>query len=201
MTTVLLLISDGREDAEARCLRSMELMVPPVDHVVHVDDADHRLGFDGAIREGWQRIRRIRPIPRYCLHLEADFVFLEPVDLAGMADLLDRQPDVAQVALKRQAVNQEELAAGGIVELSPDDFTERSDGRATWMEHRRWWTTNPSLYRTELVHAADWPVGPDSEGRFTHMLLRDPGLRFAIWGAKFDPPRVEHIGVRVGVGY
>lgn len=201
MTTVLLLISDGRDDAMDRCLRSMEAMVPTVDHVVHVDDRDHRLGFDGAIREGWARIRRLRPIPDVVFHVEADFLFLEPVRLDAMAALLDRHPHLAQVALKRQPWNSEERRAGGIVEQHPDDFMEWSDADATWTEHRRFWTTNPSVYRVELVHAADWPEGPESEGRFTHQLLADPALRFAYWGAKFDPPRVEHIGVRIGVGF
>jgi hypothetical protein len=76
-----------------------------------------------------------------------------------------------------------------------------TDGRVFWTEHRRFFTTNPSVYRTSLCKLG-WPQESESEGKFTHRLLADPLLRFAFWGRKFDPPLCEHIGtIRAGAGY
>jgi hypothetical protein len=130
-----------------------------------------------------------------------DFTFNDPVDISGMIGLLERHPHLAQVSLKRQPWSEEEHAAGGIVERNPDDFTEQQDEQAVWTEHRRYWTTNPSVYSTRWCRLG-WPQARYSEGLFTHKLLADPMLRFAIWGAKHDAPRVHHIGeARTGVGF
>jgi hypothetical protein len=118
-----------------------------------------------------------------------------------MIRLLERHPELAQLALKRQAWNAEERAAGGIIECHPGDFLEVSDAEATWTEHRRFFTTNPSVYSSRLCELG-WPQVEHSEGIFTHCLLEDPELRFAFWGGRFDPPQCQHIGeVRAGVGY
>jgi hypothetical protein len=191
-----LLISDGRDEYLMQTLESATKMLPEFDQHIHIDDREHQLGFGGAIRAGWEQVET-----DYVFHLEQDFTFNVPVDLDGMVALLERQPHLAQVALKRQPWNREERRAGGIVELHPHDFTERTDGQATWTEHRRFFTTNPSVYPSELL-TFGWPDGDQSEGMFTHRLLRDPQLRFAFWGGKFDPPTVHHIGdVRSGNGY
>lgn len=197
MSIALLVITDGREDYLQRSLASLqEHTAFTFDQRVVIDDSTHTLGFAGAIQAGWEKIHT-----DHVLHLEADFTFNGPVDVEGMIDLLERQPHLAQVSLKRQPVNSEEIAAGGIVELHPDDFTQRSDGPLVWTEHRRYFTTNPSIYPSRLCRLG-WPQEPNSEGVFTHKLLTDPLLRFAIWGAKFDPPLVEHIGAqRAGHSY
>lgn len=196
MTICLLIIDDGREDFAERARHDAGRYIGPVfDQYLLIDDSDHRLGFAGAVQAGWELVQT-----NYCLHLESDFTFNEMVDVDGMIALLERQPHLAQVSLKRQAVNEHESAAGGIVECHPDDFTERSDHAATWTEHRRYWTTNPSIYSSRYCRMG-WPQQPRSEGVFTHRLLRDPLLHFAIWGAKFDAPRVHHRGVRAGHGY
>jgi hypothetical protein len=198
VSIALLLISDGREEPLARCLASIEAMVPAVDRLVHVDDADHRLGFAGAIAEGWRRV--LETDADHVFHVEQDFEFREPVDLDGMAALLKRRPYLAQVALLRQPWNAAERAAGGIFQQHPSDYVEVEDEWAVWVEHRRFFTTNPSLYRRDLMRRG-WPLVPHSEGMFTHALVRDPAVRFAFWGAKADPPRVHHLADRVGHGY
>lgn len=201
MTVALLIIADGRDDVHARARESLDATLGgfPFAYTVEVDDRDHQYGFAGAIQRGWDTIYDAGA--DWVFHFEADFLFNGPVDLAAMIALLERQPHLAQVALKRQAWNPEETAAGGIVELHPDDFAERTDGRATWTEHRRFFTTNVCVYPARLCRLG-WPQESESEGRFTHRLLADPLLRFAFWGGKFDPPLVEHIGVvRAGHGY
>jgi hypothetical protein len=197
VTVALLALSDGRHAYHAAAYESALEHLPSFDQYVFVRDPDHRLGYAGAIQYGWQQIET-----DYVFHLEADFTFNERVDLAGMTGLLDRQQHLAQVALKRQPWNPQEHAAGGIVELHPDDFHERTDGHATWTEHRRFWTTNPCVYRADMC-ALGWPQLQHSEGVFTHYLLRrDPATRFAFWGGKHAAPKVHHIGEhRAGGGY
>lgn len=195
----VLLIHDGRRDYRDRTMASAKEMVPEPDHFVEIDDSDHELGFAGAIAEGWRRIAKTDA--EYMLHLEGDFLFEAPVPVDRMIGLLDRTAALAQVVLKRQAWNDAEKAAGGIVELHPDDFRQRTDRGDVYTEHRKFWSTNPSVYSTGFCHQG-WPQVPVSEGMFTHRLLEDPDVRFALWGAKHDPPRVTHIGdERTGHGY
>lgn len=163
-----------------------------------------RSGFGGAIRSAWQHTRDTTSA-RFVFHLEDDFVPTRTVPLAGMVELLDRRPHIVQVALRRQPWNPAEHAAGGIVEQHPDDYAEEFLPRSwvAYLEHRRFFTTNPCLYRTELVRETDWPEGEQSEGRYGIGLLeQDPARRFAFYGARSSGVWVEHIGhARVGTGY
>ena len=199
LSVCLLLISDGRQQYLDRTIISTRENLPGFEQMVHIRDDDHQLGFDGAIREGWRQA--LDTGCEYVLHLEADFTFNQPVPVDRIIGVLERNPYLAQIVLKRQAWNQGEIAAGGIVEEHPDDFTQRTEHGDIWTEHRRFFSTNPSFYPVGLC-AQGWPAGANSEGRFTARLLEDPDLRFAFWGGKFDAPLVEHIGVhRAGQGY
>lgn len=159
-----------------------------------------RQGFGGAIRFLWQVLANL-PEP-FVFHLEDDFLFNRRVDLLGMAAVLSDNPNLVQLALRRQPWNEQEKAAGGIVEMHPGDWIDRSDFHGhEWLESRRNFTTNPSLYRTSLC-ARGWPNVEHSEGIFTHQLLEDPDVRFGYWGSRFSGEWVTHIGhQRVGVGY
>jgi hypothetical protein len=203
-TVCLLLIDDGREDYLDRTL---EALGGRADAEVIVRDDDHSLGFAGAIQQGWELV--LDSGCRYVFHVETDFTFNEDPPVDRMVKVLEEYPYLAQIALKRQAWNDQEKAAGGIVECNPDDFEERGASfrsgeeflfAAEWTEHRRFFTTNPSVYPARLC-LVGWPQEPHSEGVFTHRLLTDPLLRFAFWGGKFDPPLVEHQGARAGIGY
>jgi hypothetical protein len=161
-----------------------------------------RSGFGGAIRSAWSALR-IGSDARFVFHLEDDFVFRRPVDLTRLAHVLDRDRYLAQLAFRRQPWNDHERAAGGIVEQHPDAYLEVLDELGNeWLEHRLFFTTNPSLYRRDLVLEREWPTGSQSEGRFSHELLGDAELRFAYWGSRDSGEWVEHIGEhRVGTGY
>jgi hypothetical protein len=201
MNVALLLIDDGRSDFLIRAQASLRMMCPPFDHVIHIDDTRHELGFHGAIQAGWHRILDETDAD-WVFHAESDFSYNEPVPLERMIAALDSDPELAQIVLKRQPWNALEHAAGGIVEQHPDDYTERimptGDVITT---HRRFFSTNPCVYRASLCQLG-WPQEPQSEGVFTHRLLRDPYRHFAFWGRKFDPPLVHHVGeVRAGTGY
>ena len=163
-----------------------------------------RQGFGGAYRNAWRYLTQCHE--PYVFSTEDDFTFNRDVDLREMVGVLEGRPHVAQLALRRQPWNEEERAAGGIVEQHPHDFIDRDywlHGRwpVEYLEHRRFWTTNPSLFRRSLC-SREWPEAEHSEGVFTHQLLADPDLRFAFWGARDSGEWVTHIGnERVGTGY
>jgi hypothetical protein len=167
---------------------------------VAVSHTRKRLGFAGTIQRGWSMIH---PEADYVFHLEDDFVPNGAVDLDAMIDVLDANPHLTQVVLKRQPWSPEERAAGGIVEMWPDEYVECGDEvDGQWSEHRLFWSTNPCVYRTAITEFG-WPDAPDSERQFTERVLADAeDWRFAFWGSKLDPPAVTHIGEhRVGEGY
>lgn len=228
----LLAMTDGRDDLLAQTLASFDSMVTgPVTrrvifddtgdsgHALELTDRYHgyaivttgrRNGFGDAVRLAWQTVDRFGPEQRFVFHLEDDFVFERPVDLWAMAEVLDRYPHLAQMALRRQPWNAQERAAGGVVECNPTEYVERRklDEPAEWLEHRLFWTTNASLFRRELL-SAGWMGGEQAEGRFTHLLLAEgiPGadwsdVRFGYWGARDSGVWITHIGTnRVGHGY
>lgn len=200
MGVCLLQIGDGRTEYHDQSLASIAEMLPAPDAVVTIDDSDHRLGFTGAVIEGWRQV--LETGAEYVFHAELDFTYNEPVPLDRMIGVLDRRPYLIQLSLLRQPVNAAERAAGGIVQCAPDDYHEVHDGGDVWLEQRRFFTTNPSVYRTDLCRRG-WPNVEHSEGVFTAQVRDpDPDVRFGIWGAKWDPPRVHHIGgERAGHGY
>lgn len=215
----LLVMTDGRDTIHDAIASADTALVGHITHrVIHDDSGDpthrngladrypewtviggDRAGFGGAIQRAWRHVRGL-PV-RFVFHLEDDFTFNAPVDTPSMRRVLDRNPQLVQLALRRQPWNPDELAAGGIVEQHPDDYTDCSDGLSHWLEHRRFFTTNPSVYRSTLM-ARGWPEGERSEGVFGLQLCESPGIRFGFWGERTDPPAVHHIGDhRVGVGY
>lgn len=224
MTAVLLVMSDGRREYLEPCVASAVecLDLASVAHrVIHDDSGSvrfgawlrerypdwhvittvRRSGFAGAIRSAWAAIESLDEAIEHVVHLEGDFTFNRPVPLGDMLDVLDAHPHLAQVALRRQPWNEAERQAGGIVELHPHEYADRVDGLDRhWLEHRLFFTTNPSVYRRSLLDA-EWPDGERSEARFTEQLLMDgtpevpgPEVRFAYWGRRTDGPWVTHIG-------
>jgi hypothetical protein len=164
-------------------------------------------GFGGAVENAWSFIRELADPQKYdfVFHLEEDFVFNRPVPVEGMRQVLDIRPSVQQVALRRQPWNNIESAAGGIVESNPDDYTDMflaDDSGLEWLEHRRFFTTNPCLYRRSLCDRG-WPVVDFSEGVFSHMLFdEDPFNCSAFFGSRDSGEWVTHIGhERTGHGY
>lgn len=201
MKFAVLLISDGREEYLKRTRASAEANLPEPENLIHVQDPDHELGFDGAIREGWRRVLA-ETDAEFVFHLEQDFTFNRPAPIAEMAAVLRARPHLVQLALRRQPWNDREQAAGGIVEMDPDLYEECELNGWRWLEHTRNFTTNPSLYPRSVCEFG-WPPGAESEGRFGIALReRHPALRFAYWGARDSGEAVTHIGkARAGKGY
>jgi hypothetical protein len=115
---------------------------------------------------------------------------------------LEFRPQLMQLALLRQPWNEAEIEAGGIIQQNPDAFEQHQFGDSIyWNEHTEFFTTNPSLYRTSMIHEFQWPTGRRSERKFSDMALQ-AGWKFGYWGHKDGNPWVEHIGdERVGTGY
>lgn len=237
MTVALLIITDKDRDRSCldRTLRSLSgsWRGPEPDSITVVDDSgnpgyarwlgkrfgtwdntrvvshDVRQGFAAAIASGWEAVAGAQ----WVVHVEDDFLFEGPFPVQDIIRLLTLRPHLAQMSMLRQAVNPDEVAAGGLVEAHPGEFAdcELLVGPHTetlrWMEQRLYFTTNPSVYPGSLVHLG-WPQEPRSEGLFTHRLLDQgfgdtagPDVRFGVWGASADAPRVHHIGERQGTGY
>lgn len=225
----LLVMADGREDYLAQCIASARenLAGQITERWLYDETGDDayrarlgqlypefirigvgpRRGFAGAIQDAWRHMLWYSRA-EWVFHLEQDFTFNSPLNLDRVVEVIADLPYLVQMALRRQPWNDQERAAGGIVEQHPDDYVEGwSLGRA-WLEHRRFFTTNPSLYRRSLCETG-FHDPPHAEGMFTHRLLREglPGvpaekIRFGYWGSRNSRPWVEHIGyVRAGHVY
>lgn len=207
LKAALLVITDRPEYLERTLASAKEYLPDNFAARIVINDERHVLGFAGAIQRGWNRV--LESGCSYVFHLEDDFTFNAPVPVEQMIEIIEgsdahgpnpKGPRIAQVALKRQPWNDEERAAGGIVELDPDSYKECRGAGGIWTEHRKCFTTNPSVYPASICERG-WPQVPDSEGAFTHQLLADD-YRFAFLGGKNWPPFCEHIGeVRAGKGY
>lgn len=223
MSVALIVMTDGRRDCILEAIPSALSQVngPITRRVIHDDSGDPdyrswlahqfptfevvfhptaRQGFGGAYRNAWRYLSGLSE--RFVFSTEDDFLFTRPVELQPMMDVLDENPCLVQLALRRQPWNEQEKAAGGIIEQHPDDYREMVDhGHRHWLEHRKFFTTNPSLYRTELCRGG-WPDVEHSEGIFTHQLLADPEIRFGFWGSRDSGEWVSHVGhERIGIGY
>lgn len=220
MITVMVM-TDGRRECIVPAIESLIRLQGPVSlRVIHDDSGDpdyrpwllrtfpgwtivstgKRSGFGGAVRSArhWLTVHDSNPFTWW--H-EDDFVLTRDIDLPGMVQVLGERRHLTQLALRRQPWNAREREAGGVVEQYPDDFTEWSDGTYRWLEHRRWFTTNPALLPRWIVGDV-WPQGNDSEGRYGIGLFRDPNLRSGYWGDYSSGEWCEHIGhERMGTGY
>ena len=228
MRFAILVMTDGRGEILQQCLdRNLFYAVGEIEYWLHDDTGDDvyrrtlatryplftqigagpRRGFGGAIRWAWSQLAQ-RSTADYVWHQEDDFLADSTINLTEMAEVLESCPYLAQMALKRQPWGPAEGAAGGFMAMHPEAYTDMFEGGLDWLEHRLFWTTNPSLYRRSLC-SLGWPIGARSETTFGARLMLDgtpevPGdqIRFGYWGRRDDPPAVQHIGMqRVGRGY
>lgn len=126
----------------------------------------------------------------WVLHLEEDFVLLDS-PIVEMAAVLDRNRDVAQMALVRQPWSPEET--DGLLygpHLQGDLLDE-----AGWLRQARIFTLNPFVAHASLLRS----VKPAVEQDLTSQLL-GRGYTFGYWGGFDDEPRCLHIGAERGMG-
>ena len=220
MKVTLLVMTDGRRECIDRAIPAVSEQIDAsfAHRVIHDDSADdsyrewlterfpgftiiggrERRGFAAAIQAAWAHVIEVGD--DYVFHLEDDFLLRRAVSLRRMKQVLGCHPYLTQMALLRGPVNTAERRAGGVIAQHPHDYETVRWGEFSWREHRRFWTTNPSLYPTAICHRG-WPGGPHSEGLFSLKLFNsDPVLRAAFWGECGE--YVEHIGdTRAGTGY
>lgn len=209
----LLVMTDGRSEYIHKTIESASLMLdgPITEYWMHDDSGDEgvrqrlhcqfpgfthigqglRRGFGGAYDFAWKTLAS-RSECDYIFNLEDDFTFNRQIPLNDMIHILEENPNVYQMALKRQPWSSEEIQAGGFMERWSEAFHQQ-DG---WISHRLFFTTNPSLYRLSLAETKTYPNVKDSEGHFSMSILEfDPDALFGYWGQKTDEPWVTHTGV------
>jgi len=147
----------------------------------------------------WRRVQT--PV---FLHVEDDVEFLRPIDLQAMLACMEREKDLAYLAIPRRG-------------FRPGDITSNKALKHTWEKdsgyHERTgqyaMSFGPGLMRTEFVKAAAALIQPtpDPEIQFHQHNLRLQTLaskwRYATWAKPDDPPAVRDTGrmVRLQCGW
>lgn len=206
MKLALMVITDGRWDYLQRTLESAaECLDYPWHQKILVDDSGEDVGFcptkfdfvknsprrglAGAIQSGWDALDDDID---YVFHLEDDFIFLDEIDIDWMIEILEYEPELAQVALLRQPWSPEEQQAGGIYRIGPERFRQKYG----YVEQRHLFTFNPCLYPASITR--EYKAGLEAE--LSAELLADD-WRFGYLGELGDEPKTIHIGVRRSRNY
>lgn len=222
MTSVaLIVLTDGRQECIERSIpAALENLVGlPIARKVICDDSGdreygswlaaafpdfdivasgQRSGYAAAVRRAWsQALSGDEP---WVFWLEDDFITERPVDLSAIASVMDANPQLTQMVLMRQPWYGNEVAAGGIIQCCPEEFTDRYTDGYPWVEHTRGYWSNPHLVRREFLAQHEWPTGSWSESKFSRQVIRG-GKTSGYWGARTDAPLVTHVGERRGTGY
>jgi hypothetical protein len=204
MTLVAVVISDRPRDLYLNdCLDNLFTYLV-ADYEVHVvDDTAHELGMAGAVKDGWEWA--IRQDCDYLLHIEEDFRLID-LPLRAMRYVLDMNPHLAQVVLKRQPWSNEEIAAGGQIEYSTslgNIYTQRHGATGVdWVEHSTLFSVNPCLIPRRTLDLEWSSSHPGGVERAITEACETAGMRFAYYGHRTDPPRCEHVGhVRASTGW
>jgi hypothetical protein len=202
----LMVITDGRWDYLQRTLESAAVALDwPWHQKILVDDSGEEKGFSpdgfefvkntprrglaGAIQSGWDALDKDID---YVFHLEDDFIFPDLVDIELMIEILEYEPELAQVALLRQPWSPEEQQAGGIYSIEPERFKQKYG----FVQQSHLFTFNPCLYPIGV--ARDYQAGLEAE--LTADLLADD-WRFGYLGELGDDPKTIHIGIRRSRNY
>jgi len=164
----------------------------------YVVGPEMRPDFTASMVAMWRYLAK-RARGEFIFQVEDDFLYERDVDLRPMIATLREQPHLVQVALLRDACYPDEQETGGILGWPEPAFTRVEDNGSSYLEHRLFWTNNPSLFRRELTDTP-WPSGHKSETLFGRKVLAHPEARVAFWGQGEE--WIRHIGeVRAGVGY
>jgi hypothetical protein len=212
VSVALVVVTDGRAEYLGRAISSLEEQLTPYPTYRYlVDDSGDeryndlvhgtyggrfgvfshfgRLGFVATVADAWGLAVQ-DPSVEYVFHAEDDFTYNVPVDLERMGAILDDNPDLAQLALKRQPVNYDERTAGDLFAAHPANTWEQWPG---FIEHSLTFTTNPCLIPRRVIQIVLRHGVPTAEVALTHF-LREHGYRLAYLGEIGDSPRVHHIG-------
>lgn len=213
MKSALVVITDGRRQYVTQCIESAQSNLKgDFSHLFIINDADddayaaflevqfpaftiihhdERRGLGGAVRSAWETA--LVTGADYIFHLEDDFIFNRKINVDKMIRLLHCEPHLAQVLLKRQPWNDEEIAAGNIIQAYPDEHTDHSCPSGNWVEHRRLFSFNPFIAPRHVLELALEKSADTLERGVTDALLAE-GYSFGYFGKRDDEPRCHHIG-------
>lgn len=225
----LIVLTHGIEESLGACLASFRANVTPlpVDAYMHADGkhayrrqqeqavafpewewrlgrTEREEGFCTSVRTAWREALHAPRDHTHVFWLEHDFRFVRPVNLEKLARAMATHNapgggKLAQMALMRNAANEEEIEAGGLYENVMRRDPLAYIRHASWLEHGLYFTTNPSLMPVGFMEANPWPADSGMcEGAFG-IKLRQRGYTFGVWGG--GETWVEHYGARTGRGY
>lgn len=135
----------------------------------------------------------------YCLHIEDDFVLKRKFDINASISILNSNNQLSQISFMREPWYHNEIESGGLIEAIERDnldavFQQKNTNGYDWIEHRSYWTCNPSIFPRWLC-SFRWPSGDWSESRFSRKIFNS-GRTAGVLGLRGDRPYVEHIGRR-----
>ena len=160
-----------------------------------IDDREHKLGLAGAANAAWQWA--VEQDLDYLFHVEEDFIFTGAVDILELRDILDLNPELAQVCLQRQATAPHEIYAGGVMKALGAEARICNSCGLRWSVQSSIFSLNPSLIPRHVFELG-WPTS--NESGFTQQLL-DLGYAFGFLGHPSDMRVVDTIGNMRSAGW
>lgn len=166
----------------------------------YVVSGEGNTGFTAAMRRLWHYMGSRRWPYDFAFVTEDDFTFERAVPVAAMMRALYERHHLLQMALLRDPFYQAERDAGGILGHPADEFTPVTEHGHSWLEHRRFFTLNPTLVRRSIF-SRPWPQAQHSEAVFGRQAFgADQYAKAGLWGS--GETWVRHLGeVRAGAGY
>ena len=202
----LLVIGNGRVDYLTDTIDAAFQHLPPMDHLLMIDDSgdpsvrrhlartypdftirhhDTNWGMARAVQDGFDAV--LATDAEYAVWLEEDFRILRPLPIRVAIDALTTHPHVAQILFQRQPLTPQEHEAGTVVGAMGDVVDH-----GLFSTQRHIFSLNPCVIPRRLLEYG-WPAGPIGVGNetgFTRQLL-DDGWHFGVWNT---PHLVEHVG-------
>ena len=139
----------------------------------------------------------------YVFHLEDDFVFQREVKVQHMIQLLEHNPDIAQMRLTRQPIYDVEIAEGNIITCVPKmqvykDLGYNVEQKEGFVKIWPLWSFNPNIAHVKHFKAVA-QVQSKAENTFSRIVFSDKSLSAGYYGNIDDTNYVHHIGeVRKG---
>ena len=187
----LIMINDTGDSGYARVLDDEF----PEFKIIHHPE---RRGLGGAVRSAWTEA--VKTGCDFVFHVEEDFIFPDEIDAFDLVKLLVSRPHLAQMCLVRNAVNDQESAAGGMLHVDPSRYTECSNGQVDWLEQSSLFSFNPALISIGVIEHA-LHTATDFLERDVTDVLTPQGYAFGLLGKMSDDPRCIHIGTQHSSGY
>lgn len=166
--------------------------------------AEPKRGYTKAMRRFWHVVKETKA--DYVFHQEDDFLLKQQINCNDLISVLEANPHLTQMALRRQAWFENEIRDGGMLETLVKNgakFEAKNKDGFTWLEQRTFWTCNPNIHPTWVEQKVEWPATKWSEYNFSRAIYKkDRSYRGGIWGRWRAKPNLEHIGAyRKGSGY